>query len=166
MKAELGPLQEADLDQVCAIETACFATPWARALFLEELKRPELCHWLAAKDTAGRVLGYGGFWKAVDEAHFTNVAVDPRHQRQGLGRALVAALLDKARSLGCVRATLEVRLSNLAAQQLYQGFGFEPAALRKGYYSDNGEDALLMWLRTLAPSSGRAEDAHPGPTPP
>src|SRR5258708_4931743 len=101
-----------DLQEVCAIETASFSTPWSAALFEEELKRPEICIWTVAEDPGAslgsRLLGYGGFWKAVDEAHFTNLAVRQDQRRSGLGWALLQAILKKAKTLGCVRATLEV----------------------------------------------------------
>jgi len=145
----LVPLSPGDLPQVCAIEAACFATPWSLALFEEELKRPEVCHWLCLKNAAGEVAAYGGFWRAVDEAHFTNVAVAPPWQRQGLGRRLVQELLDLAKRQGCLRATLEVRPSNEAALALYQAQGFKAVAMRPGYYSDNGEDAMILWKDAL-----------------
>ncbi|HXB98477.1 MAG TPA: ribosomal protein S18-alanine N-acetyltransferase [bacterium] len=143
------PLLAGDLDQVCAIERASFGTPWTRPLFEEELKRPQLCHWLVLDGPAGAVTAYGGFWLAVDEAHFTNIAVHPDWRGRGLGRRLLLALLEKARGLGCVRATLEVRPSNAAALGLYQSEGFSVAAMRPRYYTDDGEDALILWKQGL-----------------
>jgi ribosomal-protein-alanine N-acetyltransferase len=145
----LRALRAADLEQVCAIERASFGTPWSRALFEEELGRPDLCHWLVLEDPAGAVAAYGGFWLAVDEAHFTNIAVRDNSRGQGLGRRLLKGLLDKARGLGCVRATLEVRPSNAAALGLYEGEGFSVAAMRPRYYTDDGEDALILWKQGL-----------------
>jgi ribosomal-protein-alanine N-acetyltransferase len=145
----LRPLGAADLDQVCAIERASFGTPWSKPLFEEELKRPALCHWIVAEGAPGEVLAYGGFWLAVDEAHFTNLAVRGDRRGLGLGRRLLLALLDKARGLGCVRATLEVRPSNAAALALYLGEGFSVAAMRPHYYTDDGEDALILWKQGL-----------------
>jgi ribosomal-protein-alanine N-acetyltransferase len=136
------------LEQVCAIERLCFTTPWTRPLFEEELKKPEICFWRALTDAEG-VVAYGGFWKAVDEAHFTNIAVHPRAQRQGHGRRLLRALLDLAREQGCKSATLEVRPSNAGARALYEGEGFTAAAIRPRYYSDDGEDALILWRNPL-----------------
>lgn len=143
------PLQAAQLDAVCAIERLCFSTPWSRPLFEAELKRPEICHWRVLISAQGEVAAYGGFWKAVDEAHFTNIAVHPSQQRQGLGRRLLRELLDLARSVGCTSATLEVRPSNAAALALYEAEGFSAAAIRPRYYSDDGEDALLLWRHQL-----------------
>lgn len=150
---ELSGLSEADLDEVCAIERESFPTPWSRALFEEELKRPAICHWLAARDPGApqgrRLAAYGGFWKAVDEAHFTNLAVRADWRRHGLARLLLRALLAEAVSLGCRRATLEVRPSNLGALALYESEGFSAAAMRPAYYSDDGEDALILWNNSL-----------------
>lgn len=143
-------LTEADLDEVVEIEKLCFSTPWSRALFSEELNN-EICHWFKIRPSAGgqRVAAYMGFWKAVDEAHITNLAVRPDHRRKGLARRLVSHLLDEAKRLGCLRATLEVRPSNEAAVKLYTSLGFEPVAFRPRYYLDNDEDALIMWKNSL-----------------
>jgi ribosomal-protein-alanine N-acetyltransferase len=150
---ELGPLRDADLEEVCAIERASFSTPWPRSLFEEELRRPGLCFWLALRDAAAppgsQVAAYGGFWKAVDEAHFTNVAVHPAWRRSGLGRRLLRSLVEKARNEACLSATLEVRPSNAAALALYTSEGFTPVALRPRYYSDDGEDAMILWKHNL-----------------
>ena len=150
---DLSPLRDADLDEVCAIERDSFPTPWSRALFEEELRRPEVCHWLAARDPSSpagaRLAAYGGFWKAVDEAHFTNLAVRRDWRRRGLGRLLLRALLTEAAALGCLRATLEVRPSNREALALYESEGFSAAAIRPAYYSDDGEDALILWKHSL-----------------
>jgi ribosomal-protein-alanine N-acetyltransferase len=146
-------LAAADLPEICAIEEASFPTPWSAALFEEELKRPEVCFWSVAFDpqapAGAQVLGYGGFWRIVDEAHITNVAVRQDRRGAGLGRAFLRALLQRAKGLGCQKATLEVRPSNAAAIALYEGEGFATAAIRPRYYSDNDEDALLMWLPQL-----------------
>lgn len=145
------PLAERHLAAVCAIEIASFTPPWTRPLFEAELKRPEICHWRVLEDSGldGGVAAYGGFWKAVDEAHFTNIAVHPAARRRGLGRQLLKALLGLAKQNGCLRATLEVRPSNTAALRLYESEGFSAAALRPHYYSDDGEDALILWKPEL-----------------
>lgn len=153
---QLRPLREADLEELCAIEKLCFPTPWTRAHFSEELKKPDICFWRVLESN-GRVAAYGGFWKAVDEAHFTNIAVHPQQQRQGLGRRLLKALLGLAVEQGCTSATLEVRPSNTAAVRLYESEGFSAAAIRPRYYSDDGEDALLLWKRGMgARDEGKA----------
>ena len=153
---EMHPLREEDLDEVVEIEKLCFATPWSRPLFSEELKQTEICFWTKAtlgastgSAQAPKVAGYMGFWKAVDEAHITNIAVRPEFRIQGLGRALAEDVLKQALKLGCVRASLEVRPSNLAALNLYESLGFKGVALRPRYYVDNEEDALIMWKNDL-----------------
>jgi ribosomal-protein-alanine N-acetyltransferase len=145
-------LVECDLEELVQIEKECFPTPWSRALFAEELKQKGLCYWLKARPMVGvepQVAAYMGFWKALDEAHITNLAVRPAYRRQGLGRALALHLLDLAKKLGCLRATLEVRPSNAPALKLYESLGFSSVAVRPGYYIDNGEDALIMWKNGL-----------------
>lgn len=145
----IRPLQPADLQQVCDLEKACFATPWSRKLFEEELAREDTCRWLV-DERDGRVAAYMGWWKIGDEAHVTNLAVDPARRREGLGKQMVCAVLEQALAQGCTRATLEVRPSNEAAVKLYESLGFTAAAMRPGYYSDNGEDALIMWKENLS----------------
>ncbi len=151
-----APLEEADLEEVCAIERASFGTPWSRGLFEEELRRPGTCVWRVLRvpgaPAGSRVAAYGGFWRAVDEAHFTNLATRPDWRRRGAGRRLLRLLLAEARGLGCVRATLEVRPSNKAALALYTSEGFEAVAVRPRYYSDDDEDALILWKRSLTPT--------------
>lgn len=143
------PMVQADLPQVCAIEVDSFSMPWSAMLFDAELQNPDVCTWIVAAGDDDSVLAYGGFWKAVDEAHFTNLAVRRDQRRTGLGRALLQEILRVAKAKGCLRATLEVRPSNKAAVALYEQAGFSAAALRPRYYSDDGEDALLMWLTQL-----------------
>ena len=144
------PLGEDDLDEVVAIEKEWSATPWSRPLFSEELKQP-ICFWRKIRDTASplRVAGYMGFWKAVDEAHITNLAVREGYRGRGLGRAVVVQMLGLAKQEGCLRATLEVRPSNTQALKLYESLGFTSVALRPRYYLDNGEDALILWKNQL-----------------
>ena len=96
-------------------------------------------------ELSGRVVGYIGVWKIVDEGHITNVAVSPDYRRMQIGSALLKTMLEITAEEGIVRHTLEVRTGNEAAIGLYEKFGFETAGVRKGYYEDNGEDALIMW---------------------
>lgn len=91
------------------------------------------------------IIGYGGMWLMVDEAHITTIAVSPSHRGQGIGELLLNGLIDQAIELRALRMTLEVRLSNESAQRLYLKYGFEPSGTRPRYYTDNGEDALIMW---------------------
>jgi ribosomal-protein-alanine N-acetyltransferase len=93
----------------------------------------------------GEIVGFGGMWVVVDEAHITNIAVLEKHRRQGIGRAILHTLLSTAKEERCRAATLEVRVGNIQARRLYESFGFAPVGIRPKYYSDTNEDALIMW---------------------
>lgn len=99
------------------------------------------------------IIGYGGVWLSVDEGHITTIATDPEHRGCGVGELLLNGLIDQALDLGADMLTLEVRVSNLVAQQLYLKYGFRAAGKRPRYYTDNGEDALIMWTEALRTSS-------------
>jgi ribosomal-protein-alanine N-acetyltransferase len=140
-----------DLPEVHRIERASFSAPWPDDAYRSELRANRLASYLVAR--AGEaVVAFGGIWLMVDEAHVTTFAVDPGWRRQGVGESLLLALLDVAIARHAREATLEVRLSNLPARRLYEKFGFRPVGLRPRYYSDNGEDALIM---TTDPLAGR-----------
>ncbi len=106
------------------------------------------------------IIGYGGLWLTVDDAHITTIAVDPQQRGQGLGALLLNALIDYAYELSANQITLEVRASNLVAQQLYRKYGFETAGKRPRYYTDNGEDALIMWTEPIATPAFRSRLAE------
>lgn len=146
MNIELTQITEDDLDAVLEIERLSFTTPWSRRLFLDELANPN-SRIVLAKDDMGVVLGYICFWIVVDEAHILKVVVHPAFRRQGIARRLLSHLLEYAEEKGVNCFALEVRHLNKAAMELYKGFGFEVAGVRKGYYADTGEDAVLMELR-------------------
>ncbi len=133
-----------DLDGVLWVEQSSFRTPWSRKLFEEEFRNPELSHYYIAR-CKEHVVGYMGFWLVQDEAHITNLAIHPGFRRQNYGDRLLCTTMSEALKLGAKRATLEVRASNKVAQKLYEKHGFKLAAIRKKYYSDNDEDALIMW---------------------
>jgi ribosomal-protein-alanine N-acetyltransferase len=137
-----------DLDAVQEIERRSFRTPWPSHAYRTELETNRLAHYFVAK-VGGRVVGFGGMWVMVDEAHITTFAVDPEWRRHGIGERLLLALLDLARARNAHEATLEVRLSNLAARRLYEKYGFRPVGLRPRYYSDDNEDALIMTTEAL-----------------
>lgn len=105
---------------------------------------------------AAPIVGYGGLWLTVEDAHVTTIAVDPAHRGKGVGELLLNALIDHAYELGGRQITLEVRVSNTAAQQLYVKYGFQPAGKRPRYYTDNGEDALIMWTDSIDTPEYRA----------
>jgi ribosomal-protein-alanine N-acetyltransferase len=133
-----------DLDQVIEVEKLSFTNPWSRNSFFLELTTNELATYIVAK-VDGRVVGYAGMWLIVGEAHVTNVAVHPGFRKKGIGELLMRSLMTIARESGAKMMTLEVRKSNYIAQNLYTKLGFEPIGIRRGYYTDNNEDAVIMW---------------------
>lgn len=133
-----------DLPEVMAIERASFTPPWSFLLFLKELKTNEFAHYFVAK--TDKVVGYIGIWVVLDEMHITNFAVDPNCRRQGVGRKLMETILGLAPVYSTKEITLEVRVSNSGAKNLYKDFGFVEVGIRPGYYTDNNEDALIMTL--------------------
>lgn len=141
-------MTHADLQAVYAIERASFTTPWPPYAYRNELDSNKLAHYLVVR--VGRtVVAYAGIWLLVDEAHVTTFAVDARWRRRRIGERLILALLDLAIARGAREATLEVRLSNLAARRLYEKYGFRPVGIRPRYYSDDHEDALIMTTPAL-----------------
>ena len=161
----------ADLPAVQLIERASFSTPWPPQAYRQELETNRLAQYLVA--TMGDVIvAYGGVWLMVDEAHITTFAVHPRFRRRRIGERLLLALMDLSVDRHAREATLEVRLSNLAARRLYEKYGFRPVGIRPRYYSDNGEDALIMTTEPLASPPMRqrigrlraAVDASPAPS--
>jgi len=143
----LRSMTEADLDQIMAIENACFAAPWSYDEMWAECSN-EMAHYLVA-ECEGRVAAYGGYWLIVDEAHITNIATSPDFRRRGIGEKLVRALMAQAKEQGAWAMTLEVRVSNTPARTLYEKCGFTLAGIRPGYYPDNGEDAGIYWAQQL-----------------
>ncbi len=141
------PLHESHLPEILEIEIRVNAAPWSERSFRNELGHHDAIFRVARLQDA--VVGYAGLWKIVDEAHITTVAVHPDHQRHGFGRRLVVEILELAKDDGMICATLEVRAGNEPAIRLYESLGFRTAAVRKGYYPDNREDALVMWLHNM-----------------
>lgn len=137
-----------DLDGVMSVEFDSFLTPWSRQAFEEELRTNRLAHYLVAVENEN-IVGYAGTWLVINEAHVTNVAVTGKKRRQGIGRLLMENLMDLARDNGMESMTLEVRVSNEAARHLYQQLGFVEAGIRKNYYSETKEDALILWCEKL-----------------
>ncbi|HOE57843.1 MAG TPA: tRNA (adenosine(37)-N6)-threonylcarbamoyltransferase complex dimerization subunit type 1 TsaB [Bacillota bacterium] len=143
---ELMNMSFGDIDQVCEIENLSFAIPWSRESFESELSQNNLARYIVAK-VNGKVVAYGGMWIILDEGHITNIAVHPDYRGQKIGEKLVEALLREAKESNAERITLEVRASNDAARKLYQKQGFTDGGIRKGYYGDNREDAIIMWKK-------------------
>jgi len=159
LSPRIEPMALGDLDAVQEIERRSFRTPWPAHAYRTELETNRLASYLVAR-LDGRVVGYGGMWLMVDEAHVTTFAVDPEYRRRHVGERLLLALLDLAVDRRAHAATLEVRLSNLAARRLYEKYGFRPVGLRPRYYSDDNEDALIMTTEPLAEAAMRERIAR------
>ncbi len=138
----------ADLDDVLVIERSSFPTPWSRQSFLSELVDNTFAVYLVL-EFCGRVAAYGGMWLILDEAHVTNVAVLPEFRGHGFGEAMMDGLIARAAERQAQRMTLEVARSNVVAQNLYAKLGFVQLGIRRGYYSNPVEDALIMWRDPL-----------------
>ena len=136
------------LNQVLEIEEASYAAPWTYQAFAYELLKNDLAVYIVAL-LGEKVVGYCGMWLIMDEAHITNVAVHPDYRRLKIGKALMLQMMNLAVQGGAKAMTLEVRPSNTAAIRLYEQLGFVVKGRRKGYYTDNNEDALIMWKEDL-----------------
>jgi len=131
-----------DIERIMEIELESFPLLWSRESYMGELQN-SFANYLVC-DCEGEIAAFGGIWVVFEEAHITNVAVGSAYRQQGLGKNLMLALKNIAREKKAVRILLEVRPSNEAARKMYEGLGFRVTAIRERYYSDNGEDALVM----------------------
>lgn len=152
------PMTLEDIDAVFAIERETFATPWSYGSFVRELTQNASTARYMVLDQDGEAVGYAGMWLVIDEGHVTNIAVRGDCRGMGGGAMLVRALIEEAVRNGLVYMTLEVRKSNAAARGLYQKMGFIDAGLRKRYYEDNREDALVMACEDLPKALGGLGD--------
>jgi ribosomal-protein-alanine N-acetyltransferase len=152
---------------VMAIERQVYARPWSPNLFVAEMNELSNRCYLVAK-TDKTIVGYGGLICYGDEAHVTNIAVDPQQHRLGIGTQLLHALVTRAVEMGGHAVSLEVRVTNWGAQRLYGRFGFRPVGIRRNYYQELHEDALIMWtddIRTAAYTARLASIADTMPAP-
>ncbi|MGI6712133.1 MAG: ribosomal protein S18-alanine N-acetyltransferase [Bacillota bacterium] len=147
-KISLLPLKPEDIDQVLSIEKVSFPTPWSRESILNELMYNSLAHYYACF-RSDKLIGYGGMWIIIDEAHITTIAVHPDYRGRKIGAAIMLHLMAQAIEKGADKITLEVRPSNIAAERLYSQLGFKAVGRRKGYYSDTKEDAIIMWKNLI-----------------
>ncbi|MDF2984796.1 MAG: ribosomal-protein-alanine acetyltransferase [Eubacterium sp.] len=141
---EVIKMTKEHLDSVMVIENLSFKIPWSRSAFIDELTTNQMAIYVVAV-SGNEVIGYGGLWKIFDEGHITNIAVHPEFRRCRAGSRIMDKLLEVCELNGVRNLTLEVRKSNLPAIKLYENYGFKAEGVRKGYYSDTGEDALIMW---------------------
>jgi len=165
----IEPMREADVPAVQIIERDIFSTPWPRNAYYRELASRNSAHYIVLRRQGGptgeglrpaggwggsppetdEIVGYAGMWRMYDEAHVTTIGVRHDVQHSGYGRVLFAALVQAAYDMGAKWVTLEVRTSNENAMRMYEGFGFKVIGRRKGYYTDNGEDAIVMWSDSI-----------------
>jgi len=148
LEVRITPMRRRHLRAVLRIEQQVYPRPWTFGLFLGEISQRASRVYLVAR-VGSEVVGYAGMFRAVDDGHITTIAVDPAWQRRGIATRMLLALARAAVDRGCRNLTLEVRMSNSGAQALYQRFGFVPAGVRKGYYPETGEDALVMWANDI-----------------
>lgn len=132
-----------DVDSVYIVEEDCFTDPWSKESIRKELKN-DLARYLVA-ELDNKIVGYVGVWFVVDEGHITNVAVHSDYRGQKIGDKLVKEMVKLCKESKLIAMTLEVRVSNTVAQNLYKKYGFKMGGIRKEYYSDNKEDAIIMW---------------------
>ncbi|HWP22617.1 MAG TPA: ribosomal protein S18-alanine N-acetyltransferase [Candidatus Binatia bacterium] len=146
----MRPITNADLDEVMMIERTAFEYPWSPGFFRQELQ--VACSRSILAEIDGQIVGYIVYWLLPGAIDIHNIAVHIDYRRRGIGRLLLSKVVSEAKGQSASRVMLEVRRSNLAAQKLYESMGFLSTGIRKGYYSDNGEDALAMTLE-LSPQS-------------
>lgn len=133
-----------DVDNIMIVENLSFSIPWSKSAFVLEFEKNTFSRYLVAKSN-NIGIGYIGMWKVYDEGHITNIAVHPEFRGEGIGKKLIWELIKLAKDEEIAKMTLEVRRSNIIAQNLYKKFGFVEEGFRKSYYADNGEDAIIMW---------------------
>jgi len=134
-----------DVDEVYKIEKESFTLAWTKEAFEQEMVKNEFAYYVVAETEEG-IIGYCGMWLVIDEAHITNIAISPSQRGKKLGEALMKAAIDAANAQGAKLMTLEARVSNIVAINLYKKLGFQNGGIRKGYYTDNQEDAIVMWV--------------------
>lgn len=132
-----------DLEEIVRLESLCFTDPWSAGALAGELV-PDTLRLALAAELAGRLAGYLMAWKVVDQLHILNIAADPELRRRGVGTALLAEAVRRGRDAGLLKITLEVRHSNLEARAFYSKHGLRESGIRRGYYADDGEDAIIM----------------------
>ncbi|MCT8976371.1 ribosomal protein S18-alanine N-acetyltransferase [Clostridium sp. CX1] len=145
---EILSLKHEHVDSVLVIDSLSFPTPWSRNSFEREIETNKFARYIVAKKD-GIIIGYAGMWLILDEGHITNIAVHPEYRGIGAGNLLLEALIEICKIESICKITLEVRKSNKIAQSLYEKYGFIQEGIRKEYYGDNKEDAIIMWKHNL-----------------
>jgi len=165
---QLVPMRRRHLRAVLRIESQVYPRPWSLPLFMSELNLRATRAYTVAR-LNGSVVGYCGLMFTGEDAHVTTIAVDPAHQREKIGTRLLLQATRDALAAGCRHLTLEVRMSNVGAQALYRRFGLRPAGVRKNYYAESNEDALVMWADDIDREDylsrlGEIDESIPGTT--
>ncbi|MBP1971669.1 ribosomal-protein-alanine N-acetyltransferase [Virgibacillus natechei] len=137
-----------DIEQVMEVEVATFTSPWPSSIFYQEIKENEHAHYIVV-ELDEIIIGYAGIWIVYDDAQITNIAITPKYRGQNFGQKLFQYIMQQAIKMGVARLSLEVRKSNVIAQKMYRKFGLIPGGIRKNYYADDQEDALVMWVNLL-----------------
>jgi [ribosomal protein S18]-alanine N-acetyltransferase len=145
LDTSIVPMRRKHVRDVLSIERRVYPRPWSAALFFSEISQRKTRHYVVAM-VQKEVAGYGGLMVHEDEGHITTIAVEPDLQHSGIGTRLMLDLMEEARNRGARTVALEVRVANWPAQRLYSWFGFRPVGVRKNYYAETGEDALVMWV--------------------
>ncbi|HCL4438847.1 30S ribosomal protein S18 [Clostridium botulinum] len=143
------PFSLEHIDGVMEIDNLSFSVPWSRNSYETELKNKFAKYIVVLNKETNKVLGFAGMWLIIDECHITNIAVHPNYRGLGIGNILTNEIIDICKEHNLTGITLEVRESNTAAKNLYYKYGFKDSGIRKGYYADNNENALLMWKTDL-----------------
>lgn len=144
----IRPMTSGDVSRIAALEREIFSAPWSEEALLSELENPRARY--VVYECEGEIVAYAGCWVICDEAHINNVAVAPGHRGRGLGERVVRHLAKAAQGEGVQGMTLEVRASNAVARSLYEKLGFVRRGVRRKYYTDNQEDAIIMWLDDIS----------------
>jgi ribosomal-protein-alanine N-acetyltransferase len=144
----IGPMRRKHVHEVLQIERRVYPRPWSAALFFSEIGQKKTRHYIVA-EASKTLAGYGGLMVHGEEGHITTIAVAPEYQHRGIGARLMLDMITEARARGARTVALEVRVANWPAQRLYAWFGFRPVGVRKNYYAETGEDALVMWIEDV-----------------
>lgn len=138
-------MQYSDINHVMEVEKSSFTSPWTKEIFYQEIEKNSYAHYFVVESNE-QVIGYAGMWIVVDDAQITNIAIKPDYRGFRIGERLFQHIYQHAIQNGVKRLSLEVRASNYVAQRLYRKFGLVPGGVRKNYYTDNQEDAIIMWV--------------------
>ncbi|WP_100406131.1 ribosomal protein S18-alanine N-acetyltransferase [Bacillus solitudinis] len=139
-------MTDEDIDQIVRVEMDSFTMPWTASVFENELINNKYAHYLVY-DYNGEIIGYCGLWVVMDEAQVTNIAIHSDYRGHKRGERLLSYAKSFVALMGVKRLSLEVRVSNVVAQGLYRKLGFQEGGIRKNYYADNSEDAIVMWVK-------------------